>query len=116
MPSDQIQFTPNAHDVRVERQGWVYYVRGIKRGERFVGGGVTLEGGIVIALLSLVAGRRISGWYEAQPWKVGVVRLRSDGGGLNRTVYKERLPAGVRPAGRIAELVEDVEHGRFHRD
>jgi hypothetical protein len=111
--SDQIRFTPEEHDVRVVADGWVYYVRGIRRGELFLGGGLTLEGGLVVAVIALVAGGPLLRWHERQPWKVGVVRFRAGGGGLIRTVHKERLPPDERPERRIAELVEDVKRGRF---
>lgn len=109
--TDPIQFTPEPHDVRIERNGWVYYVRGVRRGERFVGGGLTPEGGVAVVLIGLVAGRRLQAWHERQPWKVGVVCLRADGGGIVRTVHKER--AGASPVARIAALADEVRAGRF---
>ena len=109
--NDPIQFTPEEHDVRLERGEWIFYVRGVKRGERFIGGAPTGLEGIVFALtLGLLWAARQE---RLNRWKVGVVRFRKDWRGRIRLVHKETLPPGEGPQRRIAELVEEVSAGRF---
>jgi hypothetical protein len=108
---DPIQFAPEEHDVRLERGQWIFYVRGVRKGERFLGGGLTGFEGILFALtIGLL-------WASRQErkdhWKVGVVRFRKDGSGLVRLVHKEMLRPGETPHARIATLVKEATAGRF---
>lgn len=108
---DPIQFTPDEHDVRLERGDWIYYVRGVKKGEMLLGGAPTGLEGIVVALTVGLF------WAARQErndqWKVGVVRFRRDRSGRIRLVHKETLGPGEGPEARISELVGDVTSGRF---
>ncbi len=112
--NDPIQFTPEEHDVRLQRGDWIFYVRGVKKGERLIGGGSAgLEGIVFVLTFGLLWAAR----QERQDrWKVGVVRLRKDWVGRIRLVHKETLPPGEGPQRRIAELVEEVSAGRFDCD
>jgi hypothetical protein len=117
--TDELPFTPEDHDVRIHRGEHLFFVRGVKRGERFTGGGLSLEpdaGGLLVVLLAVVLAKPLLAAYDRLPWKVGVVRMRRDPTGHPsriRTVHRERLPDGFALEDRIAELVEDVEAGRF---
>jgi hypothetical protein len=110
--NDPVQFTPEEHDVRLERGDWIFYVRGVKKGERFIGGGLAgLEGlafALTVGLLWAAKQERRS------QWKVGVVRFRKDWRGRVRLVHKETLPVGEAPQERIADLVAEVKSGRFN--
>lgn len=119
MPGDKewpeiLPFTPREHDQRVERDGWVFFVRGVKKSEP-LRGDATWDGsigGLVLLILSLGL---VHLWWKSQDtWKVAVLRHRSSRlGGRIAVVHKELLPTGQEPTRRIAELVEDVEQGRF---
>ncbi len=110
-----LPFTAKDHDVRIARDGWVYYVRGVKRSEPLDGGLGFGDGslfGVAIWLLSGLAGRLL--WRFQKSWKVGVVRfVDNDRVMPTSVVHEERLASGVRPGARIAELVSAVESGRF---
>ena len=110
-----IPFTPKDHDVRIAREGWVYYVRGVKRSESLDGGmgfGDASLFGIAVWLLYGVLGGLL--WHFQKSWKVGVVRFIDNGKVMpTSVVLEERLQPGVWPGARIAELVKDVESGRF---
>ena len=101
--------------MRIARDGWVYYVRGVKRSEPLDGGMGFGDGslfGVAIWLLSGLAGRLL--WRFQKSWKVGVVRfVDNDRVMPTSVVHEERLASGVWPGARIAELVSAVESGRF---
>lgn len=112
---DGVHFTPREHDVRVQRGDWLFYVRGVKQGEGFLGGlswdGDPFSLPVLLAMEGVMALVR-----RPLRWKVGVVRLPSATSwktGRIRVVHKERLPDGAEPAKRIAELVADVNAGVF---
>ena len=110
---DPIQFTPEPHDVRLERGTWIYYVRGVKKWQLFRSDGLspTDLGGLILALpIAFLWGRRQE---RAKQWKVGVLRFRKDGGGLIRVIHKETLDPGIPPERRITALARDVTAGRF---
>lgn len=113
-PSELVAFTPHDHDVRVERGDWVFYVRGVKRCEPFRGD-ATWDGtafGLVMLVVAWVVAHLF--WGAQRRWKVGVLRYRSGWrGGRIRLVHKEMLARGEQPQSRIAELVAEVEAGRF---
>ena len=46
LPEWMLPFTPHEHDVRIARNGWVFYVRAVKVGEPFLGD-VTWDGTLV---------------------------------------------------------------------
>ena len=110
-----LPFTPKDHDVRIARDGWVYYVRGVKRSEPLDGGigfGDGSLSGVAIWLLIGLAGRLL--WRFQKSWKVGVVRFVDDDRVMPTSVlHEEKLASGVRPSARIAELVSAVESGSF---
>ncbi|GAB3246885.1 hypothetical protein GCM10027425_02450 [Alteromonas gracilis] len=111
---EMLPFTPRDHDVRIERGGWIFYVRGVKRFESlrtetaWDGHPASLPLLAVVKLIAFVS-------REAQDtWKVGVLRCPSGWfGGLIRVVHQETLPPEVHPQERIAELVAEVEAGAF---
>jgi hypothetical protein len=109
--NDPIHFTPGEHDVRLEHGECIFYVRGVKRGEVFLGDGVSGPGDVVFALtVGLLWGISRE---RSDRWKVGVMRFRKDYRGRIRVVYKESLARGEAPTTRMAELVTDVRSGRF---
>lgn len=104
------------HDERLEVGGWTYYVRAVKRESEFTRRSGWLAGELLIdlPLLGFRAVRRLLGRRE--PWTVGVVRLGSVKTWNDLTpkvMHREDLVRGEDPAGRIAELVEEVRAGRF---
>jgi hypothetical protein len=114
-PHDPLPFTPHEHDVRIVRDPWVYYVRGVKKSEPLRSNDFTDASGVVEAILSLLVGWVLTRWWDRQTtWKVGVMRYpHTVWGGRIRILHKELLPDGEPPAARIAELVADVNQGRF---
>jgi hypothetical protein len=110
-----LPFTPKTHDVRLARDRWVYYVRGVKRSEPLDGGiglGDASLFGVAVWSLSTLVGRLV--WRFQKAWKVGVVRFVDNGRVMPASVvHEERLTAGVAPDARISELVADVQSGRF---
>lgn len=110
-----LPFTAADHDVRIPRDGWVYYVRAVKRGEPLDGGTGFGDGslfGIAIWLLSGLVVRLLSRFQKS--WMVGVVRfVDNDRVMPTSVIHEEKLASGVRPSARIAELASDVESGRF---
>ncbi|WP_157181154.1 hypothetical protein [Actinopolymorpha alba] len=113
---EPIRVTPRDHDVCVARGGWIFYVRGVKVGEPFVGN-LTWDGSLVgLILLPIMKGAAFLFWGRVKTWKVGVVRVKdTKWGGRIRVVYKERLTAGQSPNLRIAELVAAVNDGTFDK-
>lgn len=111
-----------AHDQRLERDGWVYYVRGVRHdGELLPRTGVTSE---LLVDLPVLVGRGIR-WATARvrrrrrDWVVGVVRL-----GAARTwrdvapvvVHREDVPGAPGEDGlaaRIDALVARAATGAF---
>jgi hypothetical protein len=76
--------------------------------------------GLVVAVVVTVLGKAFAS--AQQTWKVGVYRLvsppriKSDGPIYRerlRTVYKERLPAGASPNGRVLEIRGIIEAGQL---
>ncbi len=109
-----LPFTPKEHDVRIARDGQIYYVRGVKKGEPLRSDLFDASGlGEVIA--SLLLSWLLASWWNRQTtWKVGVLRYPDTAwGGRLRIAHKELLPPGEQPAARIAELVNQVHQGRF---
>lgn len=113
--ADGVHFTPQEHDVRVQRGDWVFYVRGVKQGEGFAGGlswdGNPLSLPVLLAMQGVLTLAR-----RPLRWKVGVVRTPSPSSWKTdriRVVHKERLAEGEEPSRRIAELVGDVNAGAF---
>ncbi len=111
-----VPFEPNHHDVRVERNGWAYWVRGVRRSEQFLGDDTLLGPGIADAVAGLVISMVHGAFAERFRWKVGVVRVPDpstfNSGGA-RVVHKEFLAIGTEPEPRIAQLVADIHAGRF---
>ena len=115
-PADLLPFTPNDHDVRIVRDRWVYYVRGVKKSQPLRHDGFFFDAaGVVEAVLSvLVIGATTIWWDRQTTWKVGVLRYpRTTTWRRIRILHKELLPDGQPPTTRIAELVDDINHGRF---
>lgn len=112
-----LPFTPHDHDVRLERNGSVYYIRGVKRYEPFRGDATwdgTL-GGLVMLLATVIAAHLL--WRSQDTWKVGVLHYQpSRLGGRIRLIHKERLPRGEQPDPRIQQLVEGVQRGDYDAD
>lgn len=111
---EMLPFTPHDHDQRVEHGGWVFFVRGVKKSEP-LRGDATWDGSLGgFVLLILTIGLLHLWWKSQDTWKVGVLRYRSGRlGGRITVVHKELLPPRQGPTRRIAELVEEVERGRF---
>jgi hypothetical protein len=127
-----LRFTPGPYDVRVERRigrrQEVLWVRAVKRGQplrydpelfrrdALLSADPTTR--LVVAVLRLVAVpvERLV-WHprieRSTTWKVGVIDPRGGRLGADRLLHRERLPKGVDPQARIAELVGEVEAGRF---
>lgn len=51
LDGEMLPFTSHDHDVRVTRNGWVFYVRRVKAGEPF-GGDVTWDGNLIGLVLT----------------------------------------------------------------
>lgn len=113
---DGAPFDPEEHDVRLERDGWIYYVRAVRRTESLSGRGLDPNGSL-LGIVVLVALEAIFGRFrERSRWKVGVVRLpspRSWNTGRPRVLHREVLDSGEEPGPRIAALAADVEAGAF---
>jgi len=113
---DGAAFDPGDHDVRLERDGWIYYVRAVRRTESLSGRGLDPNGSL-IGLAVLVALEAIFGRLRDRlRWKVGVVRLpspRSWNTDRPRVLHRELLDSGEDPGIRIAELAADVGTGAF---
>lgn len=103
------------HDERVELDGWTYYVRGVRReSELLPRRAVTAD---LLMELPVLAYRGVK-WLATRnrPWTVAVVRLGSVQTWNDvrpEVVHREVLPPGQAPGGRIGELVEQVESGRY---
>lgn len=116
---DLYEVALRAHDARVECDGWIYYVRGVKRDSEFTGlsGWITSALSIEVALLLLRPLQRLVD--RRKPWTVGVVRLGSVATWNSLTpkvVHREVLPAGEHPARRIDDLLAEAHDGRFAPD
>jgi hypothetical protein len=113
---DGAPFDPEDHDVRLERDGWIYYVRAVRRTESLAGRGLDPNGSL-IGLAVLLALEAVFGRFrERLRWKVGVVRLpspRSWNADRPRVLHRELLGSGEYPGIRIAALAADVEAGAF---
>lgn len=111
---EMLPFTPHDHDVRVERDGWVFFVRGVKKYEPFRGD-ATWDGTLSGILFLLIAWSLAHLLWQAQDtWKVGILRYRSSRwGGRIKIVHKEQMPRGEQPYGRIRELVDEVHRGVY---
>jgi hypothetical protein len=111
-----ISFEPHAHDVRISQNGWVYWVRGVKRSEPLRSDMHMVDtSGVGAIILSLLLGWALEAWWERQTtWKVGVLRYKDSLlGGRIKILLKEVLPSGEQPGPRIAELAEKVRSGAF---
>ena len=84
-----LSFTPHDHDVRFARNGWIFYVRGVKVGEPFVGD-VTWDGSpLGLVLTPLLKGMLWALRRPVKAWKVGVLRFKDRKlGGLISVVHK----------------------------
>lgn len=114
---EQVPFELYPHDVRVERGDDIYYVRGVRRWEsyRASSGGPDFNIVSIALWLTMVAAGGVLRRHS-KSWKVGVLSCRRGAiGGRIRLVYKERLAMSQNPVNRIAELVQDVDEGRFDR-
>ncbi|TPG17036.1 hypothetical protein [Pedococcus bigeumensis] len=114
-----LPFTPGAHDVRIERGDWVYYVRAVHRGKMFGADFAPID--LCGLVLYLLLGWVVDEWLAGRPWKVGVLRRRNRSvWGRIPLLYKELVPAGRDPQSALAYLVERVNAGEFdgrkHRD
>lgn len=114
---NELGFEPRDHDVRVERDGWVYWVRGVKSVEPLRRDWVGSATGIGEFILAAVLTRTLDLWWRRRrAWKVGVVRFKNSQWGPSSrfvVVYKQVLPPGVEPTVRIADLVSEVRAGYF---
>jgi hypothetical protein len=111
-----MSFEPHSHDVRISQNGWVYWVRGVKRSEPLRSDRHTVDfSGVGGLILSLLLGWALEAWWERQTtWKVGVLRYKdSVMGGRIKLLFKEALPSGEQPGPRIAELADKVRSGAF---
>jgi hypothetical protein len=104
------------HDQRVERGGWVYYVRAVKwerdfTRDLFQPGGEPLYD--IVRLAVQWVRRARSG---RRPWMVGVVRI-GDVSTWNdfrpHVAHQETLPPGQSPQARIGELARKAQDGAF---
>jgi hypothetical protein len=113
----ELGFEPRDHDVRIERDGWVYWVRGVKSVEPFLRDWVGSATGIGEFIFAAGLARALDLWWRRRrAWKVGVVRFKgSQWGPSGRfvVVHKEVLPSGMEPTERIAQLVASVRFGEF---
>ncbi|HSX67403.1 hypothetical protein [Nocardioides sp.] len=112
---DQISFEPNEHDVKVTREGWHYWVRAVKSGQPLKSD-VFKGGDLFDEVLNFMFGSLHQRWLDGrETWKVGILAYRDSGwGGRFKVLHKELLAPGLQPDDRIAQLVNDVEAGRFH--
>ena len=103
--------TPTEHDVRIEREQWVYYVRAVHRGQ------LLKQDLAPIDFLSLAFYVVFSGfvdeWRAGRPWKVAVLRRRAHGMWRLQLLHKEILKPGEEPDVRRLELVAAVTSGKF---
>ncbi|HEY0888192.1 MAG TPA: hypothetical protein VGE38_01100 [Nocardioides sp.] len=108
---DPIQFNPGPHDVRIVQGAHVYYVRAIKRGELFLGGGLAgIEGLVFAATIGVLLHLRNA---KDSHWKVGVVRYRRDGSGLIRVAHKEKATSLAGAEALRERLAAKVRAGGF---
>lgn len=111
---EMLPFTPRDHDVRIERGRWIFYVewgQALRVAPHRDSVGRALCQPALLAIVKLIA---IVSREAQDTWKVGVLRYPSGGrAGLIRVVHKETLPLEMHPRERIAELVAEVEAGRF---
>jgi hypothetical protein len=114
VPEWMLPFTPHEHDVRISRNRWVFYVRGVKVGEPFRGD-ATWDGTLVgLVMTPIIKGVAALFWSRMTTWKVGILRYKDRKlGGRIRIVHKETLPPGQEPYERIAALVRAVNDGSF---
>jgi hypothetical protein len=130
---DSLGFEPGPHDLRVQDTQWIYYVRAVRRGESLGAGGGGGDAGsdlgslVVVAVLFVFAAvlgsvfRRLTNgrlrrWQQAQPWKVGVVRIQADRWGVTgagQVVHRELVPGPEVPVVRMEELADRVRSGEF---
>ena len=110
-------FAPGVHDVRVQTDRWIYYVRAVKKGVLLAGSGShDGEDTLILLPLLLLLGRPLGAWQSKRPWKIGVVRMPADRWGntaQGRVVHKEYQPAGPVPIARLNELADEVRRGTF---
>jgi hypothetical protein len=109
-----LPFEPHEHDVRIARAGWIFYVRGVKRGEPFLGR-VTWDGTLAgLVMMPVVKAAGVLFHRRAKTWKVGVLRVRDRKmGGRVKVLHKESLEVGDDLLVRIDVLANDVRNGRF---
>jgi hypothetical protein len=109
-----LPFTPHDHDIRIDRDGFIFYVRGVKIGEPFratISWDGSLAGFLLTPALKVLAA---AARQPVSTWKVGVLRMKNRKlGGRIKIVHRERLPRGTSPTARIAELAERVDAGDF---
>lgn len=127
---DMVGFVPGRDDIRIERGGWVFYVRAVPRDRRLdrdpsSGGGPTFGAGFgieaLVAALVVVpvvmAAKKVRALrLRREGWRVGVVRKGAastwnDPEG--RVLHEEHLPRTTDPRPRVAELAARVDAGDF---
>lgn len=127
-----VRFELADHDRRIIRGQWVYIVRGVRRFQRVQNGEPDLLGrgsstagdpsrlddlilapliGLIIDVVATIGLSRLI--RRQRTWKVAVMRYRARWGVKLEVLHKERLPKGVLPDERIAELAAEVDAGRF---
>ena len=106
-----------AHDERVARDGWVYYVRGVKRRWQLLHGeddgrGAGWKWVVIMGLWNTI----MRALDRRRPWLLGVVRL-GDVATWNdiraRIVHVEPLRADEDLSQGVARLVAAASAGRF---
>ncbi len=106
-------FTPGEHDVRVVRQGCVYWVRVVKRGQP-LRWDLSWDGSIGGFVAFLLVGWLLERWWASRSdWTVGVLCHRDSFWGRLRVVHKELVPAGKNPVERVNDIAVAIEAGRF---
>ncbi len=104
------------HDQRVQRGGWVYYIRAVKWEQDFTARGVQPGGELLVDALRLVTRALRRARSGRRPWVIGVVRIGDVSTWNDRTprvVCRETLGRGHAPQTRIAELVVRAQNGEY---
>ena len=104
------------HDVRAEIGGWTYYVRGVRNARELLPRTTPIIGELLIDVPLLIAAGVERLLSRQRGWTVGVVRMGSvkTWNDVRPVVlHQQTLPPRQDPGPRIAELLREVEAGRY---